>query len=141
MGRLERERIERIIAGEEESIASQRMNLSGFNQKLVSKVEKITGKVVEKTLVPSWLKMDLPKQVNVARKMMRTSGMINFRAGFLKDDGFPGDVADMIKKGDTPEQIRSYYWDCPEWVDFWHLLELNQDHFASILDDAVQKNK
>jgi len=139
MGRKNRERVERILSGEEQSIASQSHDLSGFKQGLVRRAEGITRKLVEKTMAPKWMKMSLPQQVGVARKMLRAAGTVNFRANFLKDSNFPSDIVDKLKAGETTEQIRAYFWDCPEWVTFWADLELNKDHFEEILRTAVVK--
>ena len=139
MGKARRERIERILNGEEQSIAAQKMSLSGFNQKVVSKVESVTRKILEKAVVPKWMKMELPQQVAIARKMLKTAGLINFRSTFLKDSNFPSDLVDKYKSGWTSEQIRSFFWDCEEWVSFWTDLELNKEHFEELLIKAEQK--
>lgn len=137
MDKRDRERIQRTLAGDEESIAGQSRGLSGVSRKVVGTVERLTSKIVEKTMAPAWVKMSLPQQVNVARKMLRTTGIMNFWHSFLKDSGFPSDLVDQIKAGKTPEEVRAYYWDCPEWVTFWKDLELNEDHFDEMLKKAA----
>ena len=137
MGKRDRERIQRILSGDEQSIAEQSRGLSGVGRKAVGVVERMTKKIVEKTMAPAWMKMSLPQQCKVAGKMLKTTGMVNFRSNFLKDSGFPSDLVDQIKVGKTPDEVRAYYWDCPEWVAFWENLGLNRDHFEELLSKAL----
>lgn len=139
MGKLKRERIERILSGSETAISqmNHQDSLRGVSAKVIDKVEDATRKIVEKTLVPKWTGMSLPQQVGVARKMLRVAGLANFRANFLKPSGFPDDIKDKAKAGWTNEQITAYYWECPEWVSFWKYLGLDEANFQTLLPVVV----
>lgn len=130
MGKSRRERIERIIRGEEQSIRDREMDArkhQGVSEGMVSKAESLAKKVIDKTVGRKWAKMDLPGQVAVAQKMMRMTGMVNFRANFLKEGNFPQDIRNKLDKGESRDQVWGYYWSCPEFVAFWKSMAMDED--------------
>jgi hypothetical protein len=144
MGKRDRERIERILSGEERPIAdkncTEEISRSGISGKVINRVESLARKVVEKTAAAKWIGMSLPQQVAVTTKMLRVSGVANFRADFLKPTGFPSDIEDKYKNGWTNERIREYYLGCPEFVGFWKKLELDETHFEELLREGAAKH-
>ena len=131
MGKRDRERIERIMRGEEKPRRDIKELVS---QKVRTKVESVTRKMLEKTVMPKWAKMDLPRQVKVAKKLMRAAGVMNFRSDFLKN--FPDDLREKRKQGMTDNEIMEFYWGCPEFVEFWRSMELNEDHLKVLLAEG-----
>jgi len=128
MGKRDRERVERILRGEEEPRRNMREAVS---EKVLSRVEGVARRILEKTVAPKWAKMDLSGQVKIAKKMMRAAGMMNFRSDFLKN--FPGDLDNKKKQGMSGEDIMEHYWGCPEFVEFWRSMELNKDHLTELI--------
>lgn len=97
-----------------------------MNIKVRERIQRMATKGVEKTLGKALRKMTLPQQVSFARKVLRTKGIINFRHDFLQESGFPDDIRDLLKEGKTPEEVKAYYWGCPEFQVFWEELELTE---------------
>jgi len=129
MGKRNRERVQRILAGEEEPIAAPK----GVPERVLSRVTGVAQKLVEKTMSPKWAKLDLVKQVGVAKKMMRATGLVNFRSNFLKPSGFPSDLLDKQKQGMSNDQIFEFYWGCPEFIEFWKSLGMDETHLRVLL--------
>jgi len=131
MGRRDRERVERILNGEEQPARNIRELVS---EKVASKVESVTKKMLENTVGRKWSTMDLPRQVKVAKKLLRAAGMVNFRADFLKN--FPDDLWGKKKQGMTNEEIMEFYWGCTEFVEFWGMMDLNKDHLEVLIAEG-----
>ncbi len=140
MSKVSKERIERILRGQETAIrAGGDARTLGVSERVVSKIEEATQKVIEKTIAPKWTGMSLAQQVGVARKMMRVAGVVNFRANFLKPSNFPSDIEDKNKADWTNDQIIAYYWGCPEFVAFWTVdLGVTEDNFRTLLPPSKQ---
>lgn len=105
-------------------------------QKTIDRIEKVATKVVSKTM-GRLLRKDLPQQVVMAKRMIKMTGLIDFRANLLKDRGLPSDIRDLFKKGMTVEEVKEYYWSCPEFVEFWtNTLECTEDMLDEIIRTA-----
>ena len=104
----------------------------GVSEKVVDKVEGGVGAVVRNTLAPRWAKMNLAKQVAVASRMLRLSGVVAFRSRFMP--GFVEDLKDKRIAGATDEEIISYYFGCPEFVAFWNKLGNTEDTLKELLE-------
>ena len=114
------------------------MNIS---QKAMDKIEDVATKVVSKTMGKVFGKQSLPAQVKTARKLMGMVGIVNFRADLLKDRGLPSDFEDLLKEGKSREEIKSLYWECPEFVQFWSDLQLDEGMFDHMLNKASEKKE
>jgi len=109
-----------------------------MNLKLQQKAERIASKLVNKTIGRQLLKMPLSEQVKVARRLMRQQGLINFRSSLLKDTGMPDDIRDFAKKGMTQTDIKAYYWNCPEFVEFWSRdLEMTEYQLDLLIETSL----
>ena len=82
------------------------------------KLQNLVTKAVNKTLGKKIAKAPLKTQVEVAKRLMRQSGLVEFRASFLKPEGLPADIKDKLKLL-PPEDIKAFYWECPEFREFW----------------------
>ena len=87
----------------------------------VDKVQAMATKAVNKMLGGKVAKMPLAKQVKFTRSLMyaRPMGMQATRANLLKDDGLPADIRKMGKDGKSRDEIKAFYWECEEFVNFW----------------------
>ena len=123
--------------------------MAKLNQFLQNRVASKIGKVVER----GFAKKPLSEQVKMMQKLILTAASIpgssvekartNVRANLLKRGGLPSDIRGMAKKGMTKEGIKSYYWDCPEFVAFWsndlQMDEANLDYLiSSTLEGGVR---
>ena len=115
--------------------------MSKVSQKTLDRIQGITEKVIGKTMTPLLRKMSLPQQVTAARKIMSQTGMANFRANLLKDSGFPSDVNDLFKKGLSNEEIKVFYWQCKEFVDFWTEIGCTENMLDVIIKTQTDKGK
>lgn len=102
-------------------------------QKLTERAERIVTGIVNKTFAPKITSMSLPEQVNFAKRMMKWQGMPAFRSHFLKDGNFPRDIEEMRAAGKTSDQIWELYRDCPEFMEFWKSLEMDEDHLKVLI--------
>ena len=125
MGKRDRERIERIIRGEEQPISAREEKIKQVAETIKNRLEK---KVTKK-----FSKMDLVQQVKQANKLIRMAGVIKFRATFLQPDSFPKDLQDKRDSGMTNELIIDYYWNCLEFVEFWTKLNLSKQDFLGLV--------
>lgn len=128
-------RVDGVIQETESTPESGDSHNLGVSEKVVNRVESVTRVMVEKTMAPKWAKQNLAGQVGIARKMMRAAGLVNFRSNFLKPGSFPDDLRDKKKQGATNEEIFDYYWNCPEFVEFWKTMELGEDHLRALIND------
>jgi len=106
-----------------------------LNEKVVTRIQKVAGKLITKPLTKKLESLPLERQVFLARKMMRQTGLLNFRADFLKETGFPDDIRELKdRKKWNKDQIKAYYWGCPEFREFWDIMQMEETHFDLILD-------
>ena len=123
--------------------------MAKLNQFLQNRIASNVGKVIER----GFAKQPLSKQVKAMQKMIAMAAGLprssmeqaraNVRADLLKNRGLPSDIRHMAKKGMTKEGIKSYYWDCPEFVAFWsndlQMDEANLDYLiSSTLEGGVR---
>ena len=83
--------------------------------KVQSMVAKTVGKLMTKTLS----KLSLEEQVALTHKFMGAASMESVRKDLLGDAGLNLDIRDMLKSGKTPEEVKSFYWDCKPWRELW----------------------
>jgi hypothetical protein len=101
-------------------------------EKGVQGVEKTTSVLYDKTLGKQIAKLPLAAQAKMMEQFINTpiptrgltgGGMTrdkmvaNARAGLL--DSMPKDVRVRIAKGENQEQIKAYFWGCPEFQHLW----------------------
>lgn len=104
---------------------------------LQSVVEKVTKPAIDKILGPKITRMNLVKQVEAARGMLRMMGMASFRKSFLP--GFGDDIRDRVKQGLSDEEVLKPYLECPEFMKFWGTLGMDEDHLKALVDDVKGK--
>jgi hypothetical protein len=136
LGKRNRERIARIERGEEQSIASK---AKGIPEKTVSRIQSLAEKTVGKVMAPMFRRQTLVQQVATARKLMSKVGVVNFRANLLKDGGLPEDIGDLFKKGMKTEEVKAFYWQCPEFVVFWGDIQCTEDMLDAIIKAQASK--
>lgn len=106
------------------------------SQKTIARIEKIATKVVGKTL-GKVLDKSLPQQVIIARRMVRLTGTVDFRARLLDDNGLPADIKIHSKKGRSESEIKAFYWECEEFRSLWVTdLGCSED----ILDELIRQS-
>ena len=99
-------------------------------------VEKTVHKLIERPMNRKLRKMSLPQQVLYARKVLRTSGVIEMRRNLL--NGIGEEMVDDIKAGKTQKEVVARYLDCPEFMQFWGELDLNADHVEELGRQATE---
>lgn len=109
----------------------------GVSAKTVQRVEKIADKLVRGTVGKVLTRMDLDHQVDFANRLLRTTGIVKFRANFLKD--FPDDIADWKKKGLSEEEIFQYYWLNEKFREFWAVkLGLSEPYLRYMVSESKE---
>ena len=99
-------------------------------------VEKTVMRLMEKPMRRKLQKMTLPQQVLYARKVLRTTGVIEMRRNLL--NGIGEEMVDDIKAGKTQEVGFARYLDCPEFMEFWGELDLNAEHVEELGRQATE---
>jgi len=119
--------------------------MAKLNQFLQNRVNSKIGKIVER----GFAKRSLSDQVKMMQGLIAAASGIpgsslakaraDVRANLLKDRGLPADIRGMVKKGKTQEEVKSYYWDCPEFVVFWtNDLEMQEATLDELIRGIVQ---
>ena len=85
----------------------------------MAKVQSMATKAVTKMLSKKLDKMSLEDQVAFCRKQMGMSSMEYVRKTLLGEAGLCLDIEEKLKAGQTPEEIKSYFWDCKPWRELW----------------------
>lgn len=102
------------------------------SEKTISRIENAASKIVNK--IKGKFETDLTDQVQIARKMIRTAGMFEFRANLLKDRGLPSDIIDKFEKGQTIPEIKAFYWDNEDFKGFWVSdLQMTEDNLDTLI--------
>ena len=92
-------------------------------RKALKKSPDLQLKVYDKVLGERILRLPLAEQVKLARKLS-IGPMPSVRANLLKQ--MPHDVMVYAKQGMTGPQIKTMYWNCKEFREWWLLLELQE---------------
>ena len=85
----------------------------------MAKAQSIAAKAVGKLMAKPLSKMSLERQVELTHKFIGMAGMESVRKDLLGDAGLNLDIRDMLKAGKTPEEVKSFYWDCKPWRELW----------------------
>ena len=114
----------------------------------MERLENVATKAVNKLLGKRFAKMTLPQQVKVQKKFIYKlspsmgGGPDNVRAGLLKMGGLPADFQDKAKDGQSSEEIKAYYYGCPEFKEFWEKdLSMTEYQFDELLRQALERIK
>ena len=91
-------------------------------------------KLYDNTLGKRIMQMPLEQQVNLARKLSM-GPMPVVRANLLKS--MPHDVLIYAKQGMTGPQIKTMYWNCKEFREWWLLLELQEATLDVLISDTL----
>ena len=83
------------------------------------KVQSMVAKTVGKLMTKRLSKLSLEDQVALTHKFIGAAGMESVRKDLLGEIGLCLDIRDMLKAGKTPEEIKSFYWDCLPWRELW----------------------
>ena len=101
----------------------------GF-KKALKKSKDLQLKVYDSVLGDRILSMPLEAQVNLARKLS-IGPMPVVRANLLKQ--LPHDVMMYSKKGMSGDQIKTMYWNCKPFREWWGLLQMEEATFDELL--------
>ena len=85
----------------------------------MEKLEAIAARAVGKVLPQRIKQMSLEEQVGLAHKFIGAATMEVVRKNLLGEAGLCLDIEDKLKAGQTPEEIKAYYWDCLPWRELW----------------------
>ena len=106
----------------------------------MTKVQTMVAKGVTKVMGKKLADMPLERQVDLAHKFIGAAGMPTIRKELLGDAGLCLDIQDMLKAGKPPEEVKSFYWGCQYWRDFWEkTLELEEGMLDLIIEQEVIK--
>jgi len=95
----------------------------------MNQARRLASRLVEKTFGRNLVNMPLAEQVRIAKgtiemaipmpfmPISREQRVANVRSNLLSD--LPSDIKEKAKKGMTRAGIKTYYWSCPEFVEFW----------------------
>jgi hypothetical protein len=100
-------------------------------EKIIARVEAISSKVVNKTFGKQVKAMSLAQQCKLTDKMIGIAGTVEVRRLLLK--GLPDDVKEYRKRGQTSEEIISFFWDCDEFKNLWTKLGLEKTHLEVLV--------
>ena len=106
-----------------------------LSERMQRRIESGASKLLPKRV----FNKPLPEQVQVARKMMGMSGMPNFRANLLKDEGLPTDIREKAKAGGSSEIIKAYYWGCPEFRQLWLDMEMTEATLDELIRGSLEE--
>ena len=106
----------------------------------MAKVQAMVAKGVGKVLAKPLSKMSLERQVELTHKFMGMAGMESVRKDLLGDAGLCLDIRDMLKADKTPEEIKSFYWDCKPWRELWvDTMQCMEGMLDLIIEQEVKK--
>ena len=103
-------------------------------RKALKKSPDLQLKVYDKVLGERILRLPLAEQVKLARKLS-IGPMPMVRANLLKQ--MPHDVMVYAKQGMTGPQIKTMYWNCKEFREWWLLLELQEATLDVLISDTL----
>lgn len=117
---------------------------SGFKRFIEGRAVKDVGRFVERKFSDK----PLDKQVLAMQNLIAAAAGVpgsswekakrNVRANLLKKRGLTSDIRGMAKKGKTAEEIKTYYWTCPEFVLFWtNDLEMEEATLDELIRQAL----
>lgn len=85
----------------------------------IAKAQSIATKAVTKVMAKKLSKLSLERQVEWTHFAMGLAGMTSVRKDLLGEAGLCLDIEEKLKAGQTPEEIKSYFWDCKPWRELW----------------------
>lgn len=111
------------------------MRLPKAFKKALKGSRELQLKVYDRVLGDRILTMPLEDQVKLARKL--SIGPIPVvRANLLKQ--LPNDVMMYARKGMTGEQIKTMYWNCKPFREWWGLLQLEEASLDFVINDTLR---
>ena len=106
----------------------------------MAKMQSIATKTVGKLMAKSLSKMSLEQQVALTHKFMGAASMESVRKDLLGEAGLCLDIEDKLKEGQTPEEIKSFYWDCLPWRELWvDIMKCEEGMLDLIIEQEVKK--
>ena len=105
----------------------------GF-KKALKKSKDLQLKVYDSVLGDRISRMPLEAQVNLARKLS-IGPMPAVRANLLKQ--LPHDLMMYSKKGMSGDQIKTMYWDCKPFREWWELLQLEEANLDFLISNML----
>jgi len=107
----------------------------------MAKVQSMATKAVTKVLSKKLSKMSLEKQVDFCRMEMGMSSMEHVRKTLLGDAGLCLDIAEKLKAGQMPAEIKAYYWGCKPWRGLWvDTMQCIEEQLDGIIEQEVIKS-
>lgn len=113
MGKKGRERRQRVEAGLEKPKR---------DESLPSQVATYKGQLEN---------MSLNEQAAEAIRVLKKEGVNRFKPHFIR--GFRDDLKDKLSSGMTSEDVINLYWNTPNFVTFWGMLNMTRDNFEEIV--------
>jgi hypothetical protein len=117
---------------------AEKANVAGIaastKAKLESRVEGVATTIANKTLKPQLERMSLPQQVKASRGMMAILGKNKTRSSMI--NGFASEFLEKRDKGMSGEEILHPYLNCPEFIQFWHDLGMNETDLRNLMPDG-----
>ena len=106
----------------------------------MEKLEAMAARAVGKVLPERIKAMSLEEQVGLAHKFIGAATMEVVRKNLLGEAGLCLDIEDKLKEGQTPEEIKSFYWDCLPWRELWvETMQCMEEMLDSIIKQEVIK--
>ena len=106
----------------------------------MARLEAMAAKAVGRMLPERLKQMSLEQQVALTHKFMGAATMEVVRKNLLGEAGLCLDIEDKLKEGQTPEEIKAYYWDCLPWRELWvDTMQCMEEMLDSIIKQEVGK--